>query len=82
MLAVDAPPEADMQKRTVWGLIDARPITFPAEVQDAAVALVAYDAPPDVAEALAVGDRFTVEPGCDGTVPMTLMLADYRRAAW
>ena len=82
MLAVDAPPEADMQKKTVWGLIDARPITFPAEVQDAAVALVAYDAPPDVAEALGVGDRFAVEPGCDGTVPVTLMLADYRRAAW
>jgi len=71
-----------MGDRHVWGMIDARPVVFPAQVSEASMALMHWDVPVPAAATLVPEDAFELVPTHEGLARVTLLLADYRRSDW
>jgi hypothetical protein len=71
-----------MGDRHVWGMIDARPVVFPAQVDEASMALMHWDVPVPAAATLVPEDAFELVPTHEGLARVTLLLADYRRGDW
>ncbi len=71
-----------MDDRDLWGMIDARPVVFPARAHEVSMALLRYQVPAGLLRSVLEEEpfRFVVEP--DGSVRVTLLLVDYRRAEW
>ena len=71
-----------MDDRDLWGMIDARPVVFPARAHEVSMALLRYQVPTGLLRSVLEEEpfRFVVEP--DGSVRVTLLLVDYRHAEW
>jgi hypothetical protein len=71
-----------MGESTVWGMIDARPILFPAPVQEMNAAFLEFSIPTEVARSLLPGDSFEIAESVPGTAHAVLAAHEYRRGAW
>jgi hypothetical protein len=67
---------------TVWGMIDAQPIVFPARVQELNAAFVEFSVPTEAARRLLPGDAFELAESEPGTAHVVLAGHEYRRGAW
>jgi hypothetical protein len=81
-MAVDESGGKSMRHGTVWGMIDAQPIVFPAPVHDANSALIEFTVEADAARSLLAGDAFELVESPDGTARLLLGANEYRRGAW
>jgi hypothetical protein len=71
-----------MAERTVWGMIDAQPIVFPAPVQEMNAAFLEFSVPTEVARSLLPGDAFEVAESVPGTAHVVVAAHEYKRGAW
>ena len=71
-----------MRHGTVWGMIDAQPIVFPAPVQEASSALMEFAVEAGAARSLLGGDAFELVESPEGTAHLLLGANEYRRGAW
>lgn len=71
-----------MTEATVWGMIDAQPIVFPAPVQELNAAFVEFSVPSETARRLVPGDAFELDESEPGTAHVVLTAHEYRRGAW
>ena len=71
-----------MGEPTVWGMIDARPIVFPAPVQEMNAAFLEFSVPTEVARSLLPGDAFEIAESVPGTAHAVVAAHEYRRGAW
>jgi hypothetical protein len=71
-----------MGEATVWGMIDARPIVFPAPVQEMNAAFLEFSVPTERARSLLPGDAFEVAESPLGTAHVVVAAHEYRRGAW
>jgi hypothetical protein len=63
-------------------MIDARPIVFPAPVQEMNAAFLEFSVPTEVARSLLPGDSFEVVESAPGTAHAVVAAHEYRRGAW
>lgn len=66
----------------VWGIIDARPVVFPARVAEASMAMLRWDVPVEAAAGLVPEEAFALVPTREGRARVVLLLADYRSSDW
>ncbi|HEX8805115.1 MAG TPA: hypothetical protein VF743_13005 [Acidimicrobiales bacterium] len=69
-------------KVTLWGMIDARTITFPVEAEDFNAAVARYPVPADRARELVCGCGFDVVEARPGTATLIISAIDFRRHQW
>jgi hypothetical protein len=81
-MAVDEFGGKSMRDGTVWGMIDAQPIVFPAPVHDANSALMEFAVDAGAARSLLTGDAFELVESPEGTARLLLGANEYRRGAW
>jgi hypothetical protein len=67
---------------TVWGMIDAQPIVFPAPVQELNAAFVEFTVASDAARRLLPGDAFELAESEPGRAHVVVAAHEYRRGAW
>jgi hypothetical protein len=71
-----------MREATVWGMIDAQPIMFPAPVQELNAAFLEFSVPAEAARPLLPGDAFELVESPPGTAHAIVTALEYRRGAW
>jgi hypothetical protein len=71
-----------METPTIWGMIDARHVVFPARARDLNSLVLIYAVPYDRVEALLVGDAYEPIVGPAGTVDAIVTLHEYRVGPW
>lgn len=71
-----------MGEATVWGMIDAQPIVFPAPVQELNAAFIEFSVDAEAARSLLPGDAFEVVESPPGTAHLIVTAHEYRRGAW
>ena len=71
-----------MDDRDLWGMIDARPVVFPALAHEVSMAMLRHLVPVDLLRTVVPEEPFTFARQPDDSVWVTLLLVDYRRAEW
>lgn len=70
-----------MGKLTLWGMIDAQPVYFPAAVDDMDASTLVFSVPAESARDL-VGEAFEVAEAAPGVAHLMISAFELRRADW
>ncbi|HEY8525228.1 MAG TPA: hypothetical protein VIL48_09705 [Acidimicrobiales bacterium] len=71
-----------MSKGTLWGMIDAQPVYFPAVVNEMNAASLVFSVPTERARTVVPEDAFDLVESAPGTAPLVMAAHHYIQGGW